>query len=118
MIPSRTTRAVFPDVPVPPVPGERVSFSLASLGNGPLMTAVVKATEKPGVIGMRVFAHADELPHLDLTVLRHRGRATTLTEWTPVPEGMPRIGPTLRLTFLDTPETVEVLDYLPRYETA
>lgn len=118
MIPSHMTRAVFPDVPVGMVTTEApASFSLATLGNGPLMTAVVHASDHPGVIGMRVFAYADEIPHLDLSLIRHRGRATTLTEWTPVQPGTLRIGPTLRLAPLSVPGVVEILDFLPRYET-
>lgn len=118
MTPSHITRAVFPNVPVGVVTTEApISFNLATLGTGPLMTAVVHASGLPGVIGMRVFAHADEIPYLDLSLIRHRGRATTLTEWTPVQPGTLRIGPTLKLALLSVPEVVEILDFLPRYET-
>lgn len=111
----RTTRVTFPEIPVRAL----VPATGIGLGEGPLMTAMVNvANAKTDIIGARVFAVASEIPHFDLSTLRHRGRETTVTEWEPVPAGMLRIGATLRLALIGGPETVEVLDFLPRYEAA
>lgn len=116
MKPPVRTLCEFPDVPVRTVIPAGVSVNIARLGTGPLMMATVNVAHPMGfVIGQRFFAHADEIPLLDLTTLRHRGREATVTEWTPVPPGMPRIGCTLRATFLDAPETIEITDCQPTY---
>ncbi len=111
------TLAEFPDMPVRMNRQASGTISLASIGTGPLMMAAVNvANPSRHVIGQRVFAHADELPFLDLATLRYRGRETTVTEWTPAPPGMLRIGATLRLTLADAPDTVEITDFcLPTY---
>ncbi|WP_449409688.1 hypothetical protein [Methylobacterium komagatae] len=109
-------RAVFPEVPVRMLAG---APALPEGGPGALMTAVVHVAQPKGhVIGHRVFAHAAEIPFLDLATLRHRGRETRLTDWAPVQPGAPRIGATLRAATDDGPETLEVTDCLPTYEAA
>lgn len=114
MISTTSTRTTveFPEVPVRVVtPADGIH-----LGVGPLMMAMVDvAAPKGTVIGVRVFAYASEIPHLDLSTLRHRGRETTVTAWAPVTAGRPRIGPTLRAALQDGPETVEVTEHGPIY---
>jgi hypothetical protein len=112
--PTRTL-VEFPEVPVRVViPADGIH-----LGEGPLMMAIVNVARPQGhVIGQRFFAYASEIPLLDLTTLRHRGRETTVTEWVPVPPGMRRIGATLRAALQGGPETVEITDYGPIYRTA
>jgi hypothetical protein len=83
------------------------------------MTAMVNVAAPRGtVIGVRVFAHAGEIPHLDLSTLRHRGREAKVSAWAPVPDGMLRIGATLRAVLQDGPDIVEVTDHGPIYRTA
>ncbi|MEH3144085.1 MAG: hypothetical protein PGN34_01730 [Methylobacterium frigidaeris] len=112
--PTRTT-VEFPEVPVRVViPADGIH-----LGTGPLLWAMVDVARPQGtVIGVRVFAHAGEAPHLDLSTLRHRGRETTVTDWALVPAGMPRIGATLRAALHDGPDLVEVTDFLATFRPA
>ncbi|BCM83612.1 hypothetical protein [Methylobacterium indicum] len=105
------TTVEFPEVPVRVIPADGIP-----IGEGALMWAMVNVARPQGtVIGVRVFAYASEIPHLDLSTLRHRGRETTVSEWAPVTAGRPRIGPTLRAALLDGPETVEVTEHGPIY---
>ncbi len=108
--PVRTT-VEFPEVPVRVIPADGIA-----IGKGPLMMAMVDVARPQGtVIGARVFAYAGEAPHLDVSTLRHRGREAKVSAWAPVPDGMLRIGPTLRAALHDGPDIVEVTDCAPIY---
>ncbi|KTS34219.1 hypothetical protein NS228_05300 [Methylobacterium indicum] len=116
MKPATRTVVEFPEILVRISEAAPVRVDLGRFGTGPLMWAMVNVANPTGVvIGHRVFAHADEIPFLDLATIRHRGRETTVTEWQPVPPRMPLIGTTLRATLLDGPETIEITDCQPIY---
>lgn len=108
---SSIIRVEFPDAPVRAAFPIGEAVRLSDLG-GRLVTAMVSVQGRPDVIGQRVYAHAGDVPCLDLGTLRHRGRLVTVSEWTDHVRGQPVIGATLKPVFVGGPETVEVTDYL------
>jgi hypothetical protein len=83
----------------------------------PPMTALASVDAAAGfVIPHRLQACADDIPLMNLSALRIRGRAVVIGEWEAVPDGEPCRGTPLRPDFCGH-ETVELTDFLPRVRT-
>ncbi|SEP04882.1 hypothetical protein SAMN02799625_04543 [Methylobacterium sp. UNC300MFChir4.1] len=106
----------FPEAPVPAeLPAGYVWDLSGCSGRGPVMTALASVEGAAGsVIPHRLRASADDIPLMNLSALRIRGRAVVIGAWEPVPDGEPCRGTPLRPDFCGAPEAIELTDFLPR----